>query len=233
MTSEEYLNKLNEQVQQIFQSSIAESKDVINEGLNIVKTLQSWHSVIFEDGYKTLITNCTQSLEISIFSQSYCFYRSAFTALRLSLEMLFGGIYFSTNKLDFLEWTKSSKDLNWSVINDENNGVLSHRFVNAFFPELLETSKGYFTMAKELYRSLSEHVHGNSETWISGAPVINIDKQAISDLKISLNKFHELSIFALSLRFLNELSKQQLEQVESSILQKLNHIRPIHDFLSK
>jgi len=233
MTAEDYIRKVNNQVQGLFESSLTENKVVINTGIDTSKSLQVWLSVIPEDKYKILLNNSIQSLELSIISQTYCFYRNAFSALRLSLEMLFGGLFFSTTLLDFIEWSMSSKDLNWGTISDFDKGVLSHRFYNAFFPELKGECEPYHTKAKKLYRDLSEYVHGNNHTWITQKEVLKIEKDEIKLYEECLKLFMELSNFALSVRYLKELDKQQLEQVEPIVLQNLNHIKPINLYLSK
>uniref|UniRef100_UPI003137BE9D hypothetical protein n=1 Tax=Fluviicola taffensis TaxID=191579 RepID=UPI003137BE9D len=208
------------------------NKEVIDNGIDFSKPLQTWLEIIPKDNYKTLLTNSIQSLELSIISQSYCLYRNAFSSLRLSMEMLFGGIYFSTATLDFIEWTKSSKDLNWSTINDFDNGILSHRFCNAFFSELKEKNEEYFTKAKELYRDLSEYVHGNHHTWIIGSEAIKIEIDEINLFNQSLKSFFEIANFALCLRYLKSLNRSQLEQVEPIIMQTLNHVPSILQHLT-
>jgi virulence-associated protein VapD len=232
MTAEEYIKKVNGQIQSVFDSSVVQNKDVINNGIDFSKSLQTWLEIIPEDNYKILLTNSIQSLELSIISQTYCLYRNAFSSLRLSMEMLFGGVFFSTATLDFIEWTKSSKDLNWSTINDLNNGVLSHRFCNAFFSELKENNEEYYTKAKELYRDLSEYVHGNHHTWITGSEALKIEEKEIALFNKSLKSFFEIANFALCLRYLKSLKKTQLEQVEPIIMQTLNHVAPILQHLT-
>jgi len=233
MTAEEYIKSVNTQIQGLFGASLNENKSILNLGVDVSKSLQTWLEVIPDSRYKLLLSNGRQSLELSLISQTYCIYRNAFSLLRLSLEMLFGGIYFSTNLLDFIEWTNSSKDLNWSTINDPNNGVLSHRFYNAFFPELKEATDSYLTKSKLLYRDLSEYVHGNHDTWITESEALKIDKNEIEQFEKCLKSFQEISNFALSLRFLKEFNSNKLEQVEPIVLESLNHIIPITQFLSK
>jgi hypothetical protein len=233
MTAEEYIKSVNTQIQGLFETSLAENKSILDLGVDVSKSLQIWLEVIPDSRYKILLSNGIQSLELSLISQTYCIYRNAFSLLRLSLEMLFGGIYFSTNLLDFIEWTNSSKDLNWSTINDPNNGVLSPRFYNAFFSELKESSDSYLTKSKLLYRDLSEYVHGNHHTWITESEALKIDKSEIEQFERCLKSFQEISNFTLSLRFLKEFTSDNLEQVEPIVLQSLNHIIPITQFLSK
>lgn len=232
MTAEEYIRKINGQIQGLFETSLQRNSDVIINGIDFSKSLQTWLEIIPDDNYKILLTNSIQSLELSIISQSYCLYRNSFSSLRLSMEMLFGGIYFSTTTIDFIEWTKSSKDLNWSTINDFNNGVLSHRFCNAFFPELKDVNESYFTKAKDLYRDLSEYVHGNHHTWITEGAALKVDETEIASFNKYLKLYYEISIFALCLRYLKSIKKNQLETIEPIILQTLNHVAPIHQHLT-
>lgn len=232
MTSEEYIKKINEQIQNLFNVSVTKNIDAINNGIDFSKSLQTWINEIPTDGYKVLLSNSIQSLEISIISQTYFLHRSAFSSLRLAMEMLFGGIYFSTAPIDFIAWTKSSKDLNWHSINNFDTGVLSHRFCNAFFPELNDSNGKYFTRANDLYRRLSEHVHGNHDTWITKHGMLKVDEGEIKIFNEALREFFEIAIFALCLRFLKSLKKTQLEQVEPIILQTLNHVTPVFQHLT-
>ena len=231
MTAEQYIRKINDQVQSLFTDSLSRNREILNTGIDTSKSIQTWYAVIPDEKYKILISNGIQALEISLLSQSYCLYRNAFSALRLSMEMIFGGVYFSTNLLDFVEWTKSSKDLNWSTINDEQNGVLSHRFINAFFPELDGNYQTYYTKSKELYRNLSEYVHGNHHTWITGKEALKIDEGEINLYHHCLEAYSEIIFFILSMRYLKSFEVEKLSEVES-IIQTMYHIKPIHSYLT-
>ena len=232
MTAENYYKNVNSHVQSLFDGSISQNKELLSLGIDISKSLQIWHLILPDDDYKILISNSIQSLEVSLLSQTYCLYRSAFSSLRLSMEMLFGAVYFSANKLEFIEWTKSSNDLNWSTITDTNNGVLSYRFCNAFFPEMGVDAQLYQTKSKELYRKLSEHVHGNYHTWNKQTDILQIEPNFIKIFEGFLKLFREISTLVLCVRFLKQLKRIQLEQIESIILQELNHVSPINHFLS-
>jgi len=146
--------------------------------------------------------------------------------------MLFGGIFFSTTLIDFIEWTKSSKDLNWGTITDFDNGVLSHRFYNAFFPELKGTCESYHTRAKDLYRDLSEYVHGNHHTWIIDSNALKIEDGEIELYGKCLSSYYEIASFVFCLRYMKSFKKDKLEIVEPIIKQTLNHVMPIHNFLT-
>lgn len=232
MTAEEYIKKANEQIQSLFSLSLHDNKCIVNEGIDLSFSIQKWLEVIPDDDYKSLIKNSVQSLEVSLLSQTQVLYRNAFVNLRISLEMFVGGIYFSTNLLDFIEWTKSSKDINWATINDANTGVLSPRFFNAFFKELKDECPKYYTRIKDLYRDLSKYVHGNHHTWISNSEILRISNTEIIFFEKCLKEFKEIVFFIFCLRYLHSLSPEKLETVEPSILENLNHVLPIQEFLT-
>lgn len=232
MTAEDYIRKVNSQIQELLDSSLSENSNIINIGVDTSKSFQIWLEIIPEDSYKVLLSNSIQALELALISQTYCLYRNAFSSLRLSMEMLFGGVYFSTALIDFIEWSKSSKDLNWGTINDFDNGVLSHRFYNAFFSEIETDCQTYHTRAKDLYRDLSEYVHGNHHTWKIDSEALKIEKGEIELFKKCLLEYNEIAIFVLCLRYLKGLNKSNLEKVEPIIMQSLNHIIPIHIYLT-
>ncbi len=52
MTAEEYIKKVNGQIQGLFDSSLVKNKDVINNGIDFSKSLQTWLEIIPEDNYK-------------------------------------------------------------------------------------------------------------------------------------------------------------------------------------
>lgn len=232
MTAKDFFNKVNDQVQTLFDSSLEQNEKVLNVGLDTVRSLQIWFDIIPNSEYKILINNSIQSLEIALLSQTYCLYRNAFSSLRLAMEMLFGGIYFSTNLIDFIEWSKSKKDLNWSTLNDFDKGVLSIRFSSAFFEESNSSCSSYYTLAKDLYRDLSEYVHGNHHTWSLESESLKIEKNEIEIFEKCLIKYNDVALFILCLRYLKSLTKDNLEKVEPTINQSHSHIVPIHNYLT-
>lgn len=230
MNASEYLDRINQQVQSIFGNRPSEIRASIELGFEISNLIQTWKENVPSGPYNALLDNSIETLEISLLSLCYGVYRSAFSSLRLSLEMLFGAVYYSTNLLSYIEWTKGSSDLNWSVINDEQNGVLSHRFYRAFFPELKEETQEKFTSSKVLYRDLSQHVHGNYSTWRE-EKVLNYNTSIVKEYHQYLLQFKEFVNFTIALRYLKELKSSQLEAIEPIINQDLNFIEPIRSYL--
>lgn len=233
MTTVDIFRSINLSIQGLYDNSLNENEQNLNSGMLIISNLNNWVKVIPDERYKYLINNSIQSLELSLVSQTYCFYRNAFASLRLSLEMLFGCVYFSTSLLEYIEWEKSSRDLNWSTINNLDNGILSHRFANAFFPDLGNERCKYFTRVNELYRDLSEFVHGNHHTWKLNADAIRVDKSEIVRYGKNLNEFNEIVNYVLCIRFIKKLKKQELELIEPIIIGSLSHIISIHNHFAE
>jgi hypothetical protein len=167
MDIQKYFEKLNNESQDVFRRSKLEK-----EKLGTLHHLSSCvyefsECVIDPQERKILETLCVQ-LEAATFNLALGLYRQAFSSLRLALEMGLAAIYFSSNKVELHEWLDGRMDIKWYLLTDEDNGVLSKRFVKAFFADLTDQVDDYRNKAIYVYRKLSEYVHGNSETWESG-----------------------------------------------------------------
>jgi hypothetical protein len=235
MDAKKYFSELNTASQFVFERT---TQDTVFLG-NIHDcslSLQEWVNILEKDFSINLIKHSIEQIEISGFSISLGLYRQGFASLRLALEMLFGGIYFSSNKIEFIEWSKNSRDLQWAVISgvrpddeddDPQRGVLSHRFVSAFGKNLLPHMKEYQQKASRLYRTLSEFVHGNNATWNVEAPSLGFDEEVLTKFKSCVIDFKNISEFILCVRYLNELDAHQINQLEVQINDELRHIQEI------
>src|SRR5205823_6653593 len=74
-------------------------------------------------------------------------------------------VHFSANRLELAEWLNGARDVKWASLIDQESGVLSTRYADAFFPELRGSVKNYNAIGSKVYRELSEFVHGNQHTW--------------------------------------------------------------------
>lgn len=225
----QYFTKINESCQKVFKETMQ------NPGkLGIVHDLSSslyeWAESVESSEEKELLENVGNQIEASALNVTTGLYRQAFYSLRLALELLLATIYFSVNKLDYMEWINGNGDIYWSKIKDEDNGVLSKRFVKAYFPELLENQEEYSTKTVTLYRKLSEYVHGNYETWQKKGPVI-IQKQELFEEYLSyVNTFKDISTFYLICRYLKTMPSDKCDSISENC-NSLKHIEAIRCFL--
>lgn len=239
MDAKKYFSELNNASQKVFEKT-TEDAAFLGNLHDCSLSLQEWVNVLGKEPFTNLIKHSIEQVEISGFSISLGLYRQGFASLRLALEMLFGGIYFSSNKIEFIEWSKNSRDLQWAIISgvrpddeeeDPQRGVLSHRFVKAFGSSLLLYIKEYQQKASSLYRTLSEFVHGNNATWNVESPSLNFDEEVLAKFKSCVIDFKNLAEFVLCVRFLNELDVHQINQLEVQINDELKHIQAIRTIL--
>jgi hypothetical protein len=216
MDIQEYYKKLNDQKNNTFSNTL-ENKLLLGLSHDLIININDWSKVTNSHSSTRLLNNAIEQVDISCLHILDGLYRSGFAALRLSLEMLTGAIYFSANNLEFEEWLKGGYDLNWSVIMDEENGVMSRRFANAYYPECADIRGGYFTRTKKMYRELSEMVHGNNSTWNIENPSIAFDQNLIDDYKRILEEYSVILNFQMCVRFLNSLSPEEIYSIESHI----------------
>lgn len=216
MDTQEYYKKLNDQKNSTFSNTL-ENKPLLGLSHDLIINIDDWSKVTDKHSSSRILANAIEQVDISCLHILDGLYRSGFAALRLSLEMLTGAIYFSANNLEFEEWLKGGYDLNWSTIMDKENGVLSKRFANAYYPECADIGQGYFTRTKKLYRELSEMVHGNNKTWNFDNPSIAFDQNLIDDYKRILEEFSVILNFQMCVRFLNGLTPEEVSFVESHI----------------
>lgn len=108
-------------------------------------------------------------------------YRQSYSCLRLSFELILGSVHYSINRLEYLEWQQGKQDIKWHNLIDKVDGILSKRFTNAFNADLTEYVESFNERASTVYRSLSEFVHGNNETWTKSGLQLKYNETLIKD----------------------------------------------------
>jgi hypothetical protein len=88
-------------------------------------------------------------------------YRQAYESIRFCLEQTLFGLFLSVNELHFKLWKRSTRDLFWAEIINENTGLYCKDFIISYAPEFLDVASELCKIASQLYRELSEYVHGN------------------------------------------------------------------------
>jgi hypothetical protein len=227
MKIDQYYQRLNQRSQAIFAATLKEP-EVLARGHSAALDLHRMRSCIGSDEATMLDVVCTQ-FEMSCLALTYGLYRPAFTSLRLALEFGLGALLFSTNKLAYREWRNGSTDadIKWSTINSPESGVFSSRFATAFFPTLKEFVGEYRDRAAQVYRKLSEYVHGNHMTWKETGLALSYNAALHDSFLIHLNEVSEVIMFGMCCRYLNELSAAQLEEIEPILTSAFTHIEPI------
>ena len=219
MKIQNYYKKIDKQAHAVFEATL-ESPELLAEVHAYASDVdQLAQHLIDEDEKRMLRTVCAQ-LEMSCLCATYGLYHPAMAGLRLCLELGLGSIYFSSNKLAHREWLANG-DLSWSVINSRDDGVLSTRFVHAFFPELADGASAMRERAAKCYGCLSEYVHGNSDTWSNKGLALaeNPDRRlAYSNQCAEAVVVLKFAYAARHLKFLSENDRDSLQNVFTELL---------------
>lgn len=226
MNVTQYYTALREETSKIFHESL--DKEVAqNTAQSLIANLHDWYLILKEEDSSIMLRNAIEELDVSCLQMMLGLYRGSFSSLRLSLEMLIGSVYFSAFNLEYIEWKKGTQDLIWSKISCKDNGVLSRRFANAYFPELTDNLAGFLEKTKKLYRQLSEMVHGNNSTWDYNNPSIsfsgNMNDKYVEYIKV----FNEISNFILCVRYLNNLTDNDISTLETHLFDSIGHLEEI------
>lgn len=78
-----------------------------------------------------------------------------------------------------------------------------------------------------MYRSLSEFVHGNNETWTRSGLELVYNEDLVSDFFTYFHEVCEVVLFTLSIRYLKNIDKDNLDFLGT----ELSHIEPIRIYL--
>lgn len=225
MDAKKHLEALRKRLNDVFDETIA-TEQLTGQSHYYATCLFDLGEQLEDNAITGLIRSVAAQLESATLFATFGLYRQAFSALRLSLELGLGASYFSVHRLELSEWLDGRGDIKWSQLIDGDNGVLSPRFAKTFFPELTEETKGFSDRATQLYRELSEFVHGNHETWVDNGLAISFNIDANKRYHDKCQEAFEIILFTLCCRFLKGLSDTKRDDVEF-IKEELNHLDPI------
>jgi hypothetical protein len=156
-----------------------------------------------------------------------CQYRHANGSLRLFLELALNAVFFSAHEIDLRLWKKGQIDLNWARLTSADDGMFSKRFLKAFNPAIDGEGAQYLTMARTLYRELSEQVHGNASSYTDAASGMQYNKDRVLKFAESADTARLLVEFSVLTRFLPYASNETLAAVETIALADFGHLHAV------
>ncbi|RYH65255.1 MAG: hypothetical protein EON54_05985 [Alcaligenaceae bacterium] len=224
----QYFDRLNAEVQQIYASTVASEAPSIALVHAFVCDLKDFSQIIEDKGERELVQVVCSQFEASALEMSFGLYRQSFSSLRRAFETALAVLYFSLNKLEHYEWLRDAGDINWQSMIDPDSGALSVRGANALWPEILPQIQDVNRRSRNLYRTLSQYVHGNKETW------------DLSGLKISKNDFmisryfeyakeaEEILCVGFIVRYVEAWSQGKSDQAQA-LIERVSHISIIRE----
>lgn len=227
MNINEYLTNLNDQTKAILNDSL-KYQTQLGKAHHLSSCIFEFSEQISDEAEKNILITVSSQLEAATLNAAMGLYRQAFASLRLAFEMGLGAAHFSVHKLEFSEWLDGHADIKWSTLVDEDNGVISKRFSNAFFKELNDDVQVYREKAILAYRNLSEYVHGNNETWARSGLKIRYNEPLLEFYFESFKSVVEVIIFVLTCRYIKSFDANELESL-LFISEELSHICAIRE----
>jgi hypothetical protein len=197
-----------------------------------IQDLSHWRALLTDHPDNIVYQHALNEVTVGLFLLASGLYRPAFVSLRLFLELSLASVHFSVNRLELAEWLDGRRDVKWVTLADPENGVLSIRYCQAFFPELSETAPMYNAIACKIYRELSEFVHGNNHTWGIITDQIAFDRDLNHRWLRAFDEASTTVVYALCLRFLKELDKDDLAAVSAIVGYCVEHVESIRDYLA-
>ena len=109
---------------------------------------------------QSILKEVIHDLISALYSGLQALYRNSYISLRSAIELSLGYVYFLDHNYDYLFWKKDKYDVKWSVLENEEVGVLSKKYLSLFSEDSFNI---LFSSCREIYRDCSQFVHGKYE----------------------------------------------------------------------
>lgn len=190
-----------------------------------------WCNVLAQRQEAELLKMAALEYEFALLALTQGHYRYAFKGLRLVLELILQAVYLSANEVLLREWLGNRADTVWSAITDKDQGIFSLRFAKAFFPEMTKHVQHYQELAVTLYRECSECVHGNTPKCIPLPACLEFNQGVFDLWHAKASTVALIAHFVLSLRYLSEISENDVSDLEPSLSDRLGHLEEVRKLL--
>jgi hypothetical protein len=228
----EVFDRLHKKCGEILIASMADTNSgLVARSYQFASELEKWGTVLGVRTEVEILKVAALEYNFALLALNQGQYRQSFKALRLVLELTLQAVHLSTNEIYLREWLDNRLDTVWSSIVDQENGVFSKRFANAFFPDLNLHLAHYREMATSIYRECSECVHGNMPKHVPLPSSLEFN-QEVFELWHSKAEIVALILhFALSLRYLRDLSEEDILDMEPFLADRLGHLKEVRQLL--
>lgn len=109
---------------------------------------------------QVILKEVVHDLISSLYSGLQGLYRNAYISLRSAIELTLAYIYFVDHNYDYFFWKQDKYDVKWSVLESEDVGVLSRKYLSIFSDDEFDI---LFSYCNDIYKNCSQFVHGKYE----------------------------------------------------------------------
>lgn len=191
---------------------------------------QIWLQIVEGKPESNMFRVAIREYQMALLCLNFGQYNLSFAGLRFFLERALVAIFLSSKEIDLRLWERGERDTYWNEIVDRDNGLLSTKFSRAFFPELKDEIEIHRSIAAKVYRECSEFIHANPGAQGRIPETLQFDGLIVKEWHSKAKTISDLVHFCLCLRYLKSIPRENLDRLESTILDNLSHIEPIRLF---
>lgn len=216
--------------------------NIISESLKTDNVQVHAKAASFIDDFQQWIELLEGSYEVILYKEALSEYRSmllfwcmglykhAFISLRSYFEATLFGVQLSANEWKFRLWKNESLDLYWSQITNENDGIFSAKFVDAFSPLFCKEAIGMRKIAIEVYRECSEFIHNNYGATTSLPDVTQFDQKIFSLIADKVESINQVIIFVLTMRYMERIQEEEkISDFEGPIMDAIGYLTCVQE----
>lgn len=231
---QEYVNEYKN-INSGFANIISESLKTDNvqvhaKAASFIDDFQQWIELL-EDSYEVILYKEALS-EYRSMLLFWCMglYKHAFISLRSYFEATLFGVQLSANEWKFRLWKNGSLDLYWSQITNENDGIFSSKFVDAFSPLFCKEATGMRRIAIEVYRECSEFIHNNYGATTSLPDATQFDQKIFSLIADKVESINQVIIFVLTMRYMERIQgEEKISDFEGPIMDSIGYLTCVQE----
>jgi hypothetical protein len=192
--------------------------------------LDQWIKALGSRPETELLISASGEYQFALLSLVTGNYRQAFMGLRVFLELVLAGVYFSTRELDLRLILAGKMDVHWATIIDPDSGLFSKTFAEVFFDDLADESPAYRSICEKLYRECSEFIHGNRSSFEDYKPVIEFQPELFQLWHDKARNCRLAISFVFCLRYLKFISRDNIVAIEAHVMEDVGHLGSIREF---
>jgi len=230
----DHYKKLGLDAIDIIEKSMAnEDLDLLSSNHAFLHDFAVWLDILKDRPESSILKNAIKEYQLSLLSNNQGMYQQAFMGLRFFLERTFVAILFSANEIELNLWKIGERDTYWNEIasidkdSKQIQGIFSHKFCKAFFPELKNELAHFFTITTKVYRECSEYVHGNKSVIDKIPEKLEYSKELFYEWNVKADIIKRIILFAFCLRYLNQLKPEEIKQISVTISEEFKSLPQI------
>ena len=198
--------------------------DQMSKSHAFVRDLEDWASELAYRPEIEVLRHAIKEYQLALFSLAQGAYRSAFSSLRLTIELSMATVLWSANERELREWKSGTRDTNWTALSCKEIGVMSKSFVRLFTSELEQDAPIHLSTACALYRECSEYVHGNHKSSLTVPDSLMFDSNLFESWHQRAHSAKMIISFCLAARYLCDMTNESRIRLEPVLVDSLWHI---------